>query len=230
VALDLDWLDAWWADWLGASVGDLLSGGLVVTEHLDHVGVLELTRGHAAVVYGPARWLARVPLSTPEPLATALTAVTVGLFGDVRRVLGPAWYAYASADSLLPAPGHFVRRLGPEDSAAVEELRRRVSVAEWEESGLGGGVDVGWLEEGRLLAAASVGEWRGMPSVGVLTDPACRGRGLGRAAVAHAAQEALRSAPLVQYRAWVSNAASIALARELDFQTYAHAAVVDVDG
>jgi hypothetical protein len=33
--LDLEWLDAWWADWLVTSPDQLRRGGTVVADHLD---------------------------------------------------------------------------------------------------------------------------------------------------------------------------------------------------
>jgi len=55
-----DWLDTWWADALSTSAEQLRSGGVVVTDRLDHVGVLQLCHGDGAVVY-----VALAPGSTP---------------------------------------------------------------------------------------------------------------------------------------------------------------------
>lgn len=91
-----------------------------------------------------------------------------------------------------------------------------------------GYADRAGLLDGILRAAANLGQWRSMPSLGVLTHPAYRGRGLGRQVVRAAAHRALIDAPHVQYRAWSTNAASIAVAERVGFAFYARAAVVDI--
>ena len=68
-----------------------------------------------------------------------------------------------------------------------------------------------------------------MPTLGVLTHPRHRGRGLARAVVAAAAQAGLGRRAVVQYRAWRANAASIAVARRTGFVHYCDGVVIDLD-
>ena len=67
-----------------------------------------------------------------------------------------------------------------------------------------------------------------MPTLGVLTHPAHRGRGLARAVVVAAAQAGLDRRAVVQYRAWRGNAASIAVARHTGFAYYCDGLVIDL--
>jgi len=122
-----------------------------------------------------------------------------------------------------------VRGLTAADDEAVAALCNKVGPDEWNEAGMSTGADFGHFQDQQLLAAANLGEWRGVPTLGVLTHPDWRGRGLGSAVVRLAARHALQRSDLIQYRARVSNAASIALAHGSGFLHYGTAVVVDVD-
>lgn len=70
-----------------------------------------------------------------------------------------------------------------------------------------------------IIAAGNMTEWRGVPAdVGILTDPLLRGRGLAGRLVATMVADALPSVGVVRYRALVSNAASLTVARRLGFE------------
>jgi predicted GNAT family acetyltransferase len=96
------------------------------------------------------------------------------------------------------------------------------------EAGMDDGPLYGYWLDGRLVSGANLGSWRGMPTIGVLTHPAHRGRGFGHAVVAAAARDALKGAAHVQYRARTSNPASIALAHAAGFVHYCDALVLDL--
>ena len=219
------WLDTWWADALSTSAEQLRSGGVVVTDRLDHVGVLQLCHGDGAVVYGPRAWLDSAGLlDEDEPFALlhdALCAVREGLTSHVTQVLGPAWYGYVSRLSLLDRDDGLVRGLTAADDEAVAALCNKVGPDEWNEAGMSTGADFGHFQDQQLLAAANLGEWRGVPTLGVLTHPDWRGRGLGSTVVRLAARHALQRSDLIQYRARVSNAASIVLPMGLASSTTA---------
>lgn len=68
------------------------------------------------------------------------------------------------------------------------------------------------------LACGAYQEWEGLLAhLGVLVDPELRRRGLGATAAAIVSHEALASGLTLQWRAEVSNAGSLALARRLGF-------------
>jgi hypothetical protein len=142
-----DWLDTWWADALSTSAEQLRSGGVVVTDRLDHVGVLQLCHGDGAVVYGPRAWLDSAGLlDEDEPFALlhdALCAVREGLTSHVTQVLGPAWYGYVSRLSLLDRDDGLVRGLTAADDEAVAALCNKVGPDEWNEAGMSTGADFG---------------------------------------------------------------------------------------
>lgn len=131
--------------------------------------------------------------------------------------------------SLLDRDDGVVRELTASDAEAAAALCIKVGPEEWNEAGMSTGVDFGHFQDQLLVAAANLGEWGGVPSLGVLTHPDWRGRGLGRAVVRRATVHALQRSDLIQYRARVSNAASVALASRAGFFHYGTAVVVDVD-
>jgi RimJ/RimL family protein N-acetyltransferase len=70
--------------------------------------------------------------------------------------------------------------------------------------------------------------WHGMPTIGVLTDPRARGRGLASLVVTAAAREGLSRRPVLQYRAWRRNTASIAVAVRCGFTHYCDGLIIDL--
>ena len=229
--IDRWWLDQWWAAHFACTPEELRAGGVVVTDHLDHVGAFQPEHGRDALVHGPARWLEAAGFMGTERCRTvdeALARWQRGLGLTVTRVLGPARYGYASARTLREFDTSAVRPLLDKDAAQVEVLRLATPPAEWDESGMDPRPDVGYFMNGQLMAAASLGTWRGMPSVRVLTRPQHRGQGLSGAVVCAAIQRALQESTLVQYRAWVANQASLHVAERVGVVPYGVGVVVDV--
>src|SRR5215469_10976491 len=115
-ALVQDWraeVDGWWADVLHVPAAAVRAGGVFALDHVDHVGVVAVDGAAAPVAYGPTRVLPAVQatarvgrgdLVDGADLAAALAPL-------VSRVLGPAWYGYATAQTLGPPAGEAVRPL-----------------------------------------------------------------------------------------------------------------------
>jgi GNAT superfamily N-acetyltransferase len=228
-----DWraqVDRWWADVLSMPVAAMRAGGVFASSHFDHVGVIAVQGGSTAVVYGPPQMLpalnaaARACDGNPLESDVFLNA----LAPRVRRLLGPAWYGYATAQSLRPSAGHGVRPLSEPDLPLLAALHGRTPAAEREDSGTTGLPAFGYVDQGDLQAVACLGMWHGMPTIGVLTDPKARGRGLAGMVVTEAVREGLNRRAVVQYRAWRRNTASIAVALRCGFTHYCDSLVVDL--
>jgi GNAT superfamily N-acetyltransferase len=238
-----DWqseVGAWWAERLGLPPAALRSGGIYVVPGSDHVGVMALTGAARSLGYGPARALpalrvisdssgllrAADDLRSAGPLAARVSAAL-----GVRpgAVIGPAWYGYSTAASLIPDPSPAVRALSPADLPLLARLHEQTPPPERDESGTTGLPAFGYFDQDALLAVACLGVWHEMPTLGVLTHPRHRGRGLARAVVAAAAQGGLSRRAVVQYRAWRANAASIAVARRVGFAHYCDGLIIDLD-
>jgi RimJ/RimL family protein N-acetyltransferase len=143
--------------------------------------------------------------------------------GRVGRVIGPAPIHYGSATSLDLREAERAVVLTP-DAATVQELRDACGDA-WNDGGseLKEGVPLfAAFDDGRQLAAlAGYRVWNeAIAHISIITRPACRGRGFGRAAVARAAQHALGAGLVPQYRTLRSNAPSIVVAKRLGFVEY----------
>jgi GNAT superfamily N-acetyltransferase len=242
----MDWqseVGAWWAVRLGLPPAALRSGGTYVVPGADHVGVLAVAGAARPLGYGPARALPvlrRVISGSPGLLpdgdlqrAGSLTAVAARVSAALGvlpgAVIGPAWYGYSTAVSLIPQPSPAVRALSPADLPLLARLHEQTPPAERDESGTTGLPAFGYFGQDGLLAVACLGVWHEMPTLGVLTHSRHRGRGLARAVVAATAQAGLSRRAVVQYRAWRANAASIAVARRTGFAHYCDGLIIDLD-
>jgi hypothetical protein len=198
--------------------------------HVNHVGVVAVDGAAAPIVYGPAQVLpalhAAVRAGSGDPAEGQ--HLTAALAPRATRVLGPAWYGYATAQTLGPPPGRAVRSLRERDLPLLAGLREQTLPAEREESGTTGLPAFGCLDDGELQAVACLGIWHGMPTIGVLTHPRARGRGLAGMVVTAAAWEGLNRRAVVQYRAWQRNTASAAVAVRCGFTHYCDGLVIDL--
>jgi hypothetical protein len=223
-----DEVDQWWADVLHVPAAAVRTGGVFALDHVDHVGVVAVEGAESPIVYGPTavlpvlRRAARAGHADPADghrLAAALGP-------RASRVLGPAWYGYATAQTLAQPGGQGVRQLHEPNLPLLAGLHERTPPAEREESGTTGLPAFGYVINGELQAVACLGRWHGMPTIGVLTDPRARGRGLAGLVVSAAARDGLNSRAVVQYRASRRNTASIAVAVRCGFTYYCDGLVI----
>lgn len=230
-----DWRDEavqWWAEVLGVPVTAFRAGGVFPASRFDHVGVLTVPGVAAPVVYGPVGNLPVLrSLYELADGAGALDARRLAALPGLRpgRVLGPAWYGYATASSPPAESSLAVRPLAAADLGLLARLHAETPPAEVAESGTDALPAFGYLDAGVLLAVACLGTWRAMPTIGVLTHPQARRRGLAQAVVAAAAREGLRRRPVVQYRAWRANTASLAVAERAGFTHFCDGLIIDLD-
>lgn len=169
------------------------TGGVCPGSRFDHVGIVAVAGAAAPVVYGPADTGPHLHAMLDQADSTgALEADHLAeLLGPrASRVLGPAWYGYATAGSLRAPHSTAVRPLAAADLPLLARLHEQTPPAQREESGTTGLPAFGYLEDGALLAVACLGTWQQMPTIGVLTHPRARRRGLAHAVVAAAAREA----------------------------------------
>ena len=225
-------VDEYWADFFGCTPGQLRSERPMVVPHAaqlaDYWGIYLQSFGGAPV--------ASLPHALHERCAGVIaSAASPGLDADERwnrlpgltltAVIGPAWVGYADAETLRAAPGlDQVRPLAAADEPQIDALRDACSAEEWAQAGspeekleLAGAFD-----GGGLVALAGYEVWGDrIAHLYVVTHPARRGRGHGRAAVHHAATQAMARGLVPQYRTLVSNEPSRAVAAALGFEPYA---------
>ncbi len=214
-----------WASRLGLPSGTLFSEQHCIVPHGEHLrnydGVFVLSRNDAAIVSIPddcphdiRKLLSEQPLSTANLISRLRSC-------DVTAV-GPALLSYLAKPLTLKNP--VGRLLTHHDTGAVGNLCRACAGSEWEHGGSrverspSFGVFVG--DELVSLAGYEVLGGR-IAHIAVITRPAFRSRGFGRAAVSEIARLAHAKDLIPQYQTLGSNAAAIQVARSLGFEHYA---------
>jgi GNAT superfamily N-acetyltransferase len=143
------------------------------------------------------------------------------LGSHVERIVGPAFLGYLDTVSSSPVdPG--VRLLPLGDAGALEDLRRGVSLQDWEYSGLAPAQPtVVCFDAGRAVSAAGYEVWaHRIAHIGVVTRLEARANGYGRKCVHAIAEYAIAQGLIAQYRTLYDNAGAMALARQLGFSEY----------
>jgi len=115
------------------------------------------------------------------------------------------------------------------DQAALQQLADACEVDAWEHAGIAFDEPhvFGCFVDDHVVAAARYRPaWEQTAPIGVVTHPAYRGRGYGRAVVSAATAQGLEAGFIVLYQTLLANAPSVALATGLGYQPYAtHLAV-----
>jgi GNAT superfamily N-acetyltransferase len=222
---------AFWAAHLGCSRAQLTQPGTTVVANgpdlADYRGATVVAHPPACVVAVPPDWYepAVAGLGHRPPPAVFDEAVLRRVFGDaVRRVVGPAWLGYADAVDFRPAPTMGARLLSDQDLAALRGLAAACGPTEWEHAGIDPACPPLYgCHAGEVLAAAGTLQRWGtrLLHVGIVTHPAQRGRGYGKAVVSAMTADGLASGGVVQYRTLQANLPSVGIARALGFQRFA---------
>jgi RimJ/RimL family protein N-acetyltransferase len=220
---------AHWRAQLGCDV-DALPRGVTVIAHaaalVAYSGVYAVMREGRCAVSAPA-WIVDGAHDALAGRAAAdvfdARAIAVP-FGDaVERVIGPAWIGYADAADVRARDRRDARLLIPDDDAALRTLAAAAGETAWEHSGIDfDRAPIFGLFVNRVLAAACSYERRGehVLHVGVVTHPAHRGRGYGRAVASAATAHGLAAGGIMQWQTLVANAPSLAIGRSLGYREY----------
>ena len=220
-----------WAAELGASVGTLRSAGTTVVRHgpgfAGRRAAFALTTGSACVVTVPDDWYPAAAAALDHlGAAEAFDAARLaGLFGPaVQQVVGPAWQGHTDAGGFVPADVRGTRPLSGEDRAALDALAAACPPGEWDDSSIDPERPplFGRFVGGSLVAAGTLAPWRErLWNVGIITHPAQRGRGHGRAVVSAMTRYGLDQGWLLHYQTLLANVPSVAVARSLGYQQHA---------
>lgn len=217
--------DRYWADHLGCLPTELFSAPFRVITHGEEL------RGYRGVqlLFREGMATASVPPDRESELRSRLAGLENGfcpaafaaaLSPVAALVLGPAYLGYTRE---IRGDDSTARALSFDDAPAVESLRQACGEEAWDHGG--SSLDVpcsGVFVSGQLTALAGYETWGGtIAHLCIVTRPDFRGRGFGRAAVAHLARRALAAGLLPQYRTLDANTPSIRIAEALGFQRYA---------
>lgn len=226
---------AYWAAFLGCTSEQLEASGTWVVPHgglAGYSGAYLLRRGMSCVVSVPAPLLATVAAQLAGlPAESSFDIARLRLlFGDaIDRFVGPAWQGFLRAADFRPAVRPNVRQLAATDDPALRRLAEGCDEQEWEQVGIGRAEQmVIGAFAGETLVAAGMGEPLGatLLHVGIITHPAYRGQGYGRAVVSAISAYGLDDGLVPRYQALMANQPSIAIARALGFCQYAETLAV----
>lgn len=228
-------IDRYWAAFFGLDAREFLKPGARVVPHAglgDYHGAWIFQRGPTVLISVPPALVATTErrAATLQIEAAPSEDAARALFGEaVERVIGPAFQGTLSPEAFRPSPSPHVRRLTPEDRPAIEQFHAACDPVEWDHSNLTPDRPEAFgYFEGALLVAASHNVLRAPDATdhGVLTHPAFRGRGCGKAVVSASIQYALEQNRLILYQTLIANAPAVGIALALGLREYArHVAV-----
>jgi GNAT superfamily N-acetyltransferase len=233
-------LDEDWAANFGCSSADLHRPGVTLLRNggdfASYAGAYLLRWGEACMFTVPAPFVDKVAerISGLAPNVIFDRSFLAALFGDaVDRIIGPAFRSVADGTDFQPVVPRGTRLLGPDDDAALHRLAEAAGEEAWEHSGIHvdrppnfGCYMRGDLTSAGMLLAAS----KRLRNVGILTHPAYRGQGYGRAVVSFMTAYALERGGIGHYQTLLANTPSVAIARSLGYQQYATALAVRLKG
>jgi GNAT superfamily N-acetyltransferase len=228
-------IDTTWAAFFGLSTPAFLRPGIQVVAHhelADYQGVW-LFRHHASLCLSVPPGLVGCVQDAVREWTVARLFSEAGiraLLGPrIDRIIGPAYQGYVEPTQFRPASEPGVRVLSRSDRKILQQLADASGSEAWEHAGIA--LDepntFGRFVDDHLVAAAWYRPgWGETAHIGVVTDPAYRGRGHGRAVVSAATARGLAAGFIVLYQTLVANTPSVALAAGLGYQLYAtHLAV-----
>ncbi len=232
-------LDAHWAESFGCSEADLHRPSVTL---LRNAGEFADYRGAYLL-----RWGETCMFTVPDPFYAATGQAIAGKgiaevfdhaflaahFGDaVERIIGPTFRGCCDASDFRPADPRGTRMLMRADDPALLRLREAAGEEAWAHSSLvlerppifGCFVDGKLAAAGTLIAAGSR-----LRNVGILTHPAYRRHGYGRAVVSCMTAHALAEGGIGHYQTLMANTGSCAIALSLGYVQYATAYAVRLD-
>lgn len=235
-ATSLHAITAFWATHLGCLPTQISQAGTTVVRNgpdlADYRGATVVYRPPACVVAVPDDWYEPIALRLARrPAATVLDpALLRQVFGaEVDRIVGPAWLGYTDTSDFRPAPTLGTRRLTGQDLPALGRLAGACEPTAWDHSGIDPGRPpiYGCYAGPTLVAAGTLEPWgERLLHVGIVTHPAHRGRGYGKAVVSAMTGDGLAAGGVVQYRTLEANLPSVAIAHALGFQRFARTLAV----
>jgi GNAT superfamily N-acetyltransferase len=219
-------IEKYWTKEFGGSTDTLLKSGSKVFVRSDNSAAFVFRYYECCIWHVPQRFAGSLQRSiqTHDGVDQVFTTGFIAaVFGSAaERILGPCPIAYCDDTSLRPAESlPPCRSLTKADKPAVERLAIDCGPEAWSH----GGVELdaeravfGCFADGRLVSAASYEVWgNAIAHVGVVTAPAFRGRGFGKAAATCATADALGQSLVPQWRTLESNVASVRLSQAMGF-------------
>ncbi len=225
-----DKLDMHWAAGLGCRVTDLSQDRTVVVRHgaelSNYAGLFALKRNASSILSVPSAnyeiALARCKGHPPHAVFDVSFLQKIAP-PQWNVVIGPAWLGSADLTTFRVADSRGARMLTHGDSTALRGLEAACDPVDWKHSAIDPDHDLLFgCFRGPLLvgAGACLREGAGMLGIGILTHPAFRGQGYGRAVVSAMTAYGLTHQYVMRYRTLQANIPSVRCARALGYQDY----------
>jgi GNAT superfamily N-acetyltransferase len=197
----------------------------------DYRGVYVWQMEQAIVISTPAAVESQTRAAVAGHSAVTLldAAFWRGALGErVERVVGPSYQGFVDAGAFRRTPTRGARPLTPADGPALERFIAACPPGDWDDSAISRGDPLifGLELAGSLIALASAPEDGALRSVGVVTLPAARGMGAGRAVVGALTADAVAGGAILRYQTLRGNHASVAIARALGYEDVATALAI----
>jgi RimJ/RimL family protein N-acetyltransferase len=148
------------------------------------------------------------------------------LWGEIEIEIMPLYAMDPAAfRPFSVSPPYTLRQLTTDDQPAFDAFLAQCSEEDKDEGdiSLEYMITFGVFDGARIVAGASVYVWRGFIDIGILTDPAYRKKGFGKALVSACTEYYLAGDKVVGYRHDVNNIGSRGIAEGLNFSYYADA-------
>jgi len=228
-------IDYYWADSFGLSIEDYLEPGVRVVRERDtrpkrYVRVLARAESCIISTYSEleAELCRRAAGLTPADCHSDATVAEL-FSGLCEEPPDPGYHAFLDGDGFRPFRLPCVRRLAFGDREALNRFLHECPIEDVSASSLGPlrQFVYGYVEGDRVLAAAFFTLWTPYAvSIGPLTHPEHKRRGLGKAVASAAIEAALHCGFLVLWQAGLDNVASVSTAKALGFREYGRGYVV----
>lgn len=229
-------LDADWAENFGCSVADLHRPGLTLLRNAgdfaEYRGAYLLRWGEACVFTVPDPFYAETEHAIAGRTIDDIfdQAFLAAHFGaSAERIIGPTFRSCCDGGDFQPVETRGTRLLAREDVPALLRLRDAAGEEAWEHSSIVADrpPNFGCFVEGELVTAGTlVAASDRLRNVGILTHPAHRRQGYGRAVVSFMTARALAEGGIGHYQTLMANSGSKAIALSLGYVQYATAFAV----
>lgn len=227
----LDSVLGFWAQELGVNVPELMApaDGVTLTASSALPGIFLLRRGHDLRIGAAVQKLKAIhDVILGHTFRTLFSAAFWKKHPALSgQVIGPAMLFYLDAApaswKAAPPRGMTVRGLSAIDAKPFADFIELLTPMEREHSGLELGPRPMWgaFRGKELLAVAGYDCWPGrIAHLGVAVHPEHRQKKFGQLVVQAASRGAMTRRRIVQYRTLAENAASVALAKSLDFAQF----------
>lgn len=225
--MDTQPIDAFWSDtFFGCPPGAYAGPANAVCAHrhlAGYAGFFILRIHEKYVLSVPPPWLPQARKIAENPELDLFSQAVWADHLPEFRYIGPAWVGYADAPP--PAPPEDIALLPPgQAEEALHALARACGPEAWGHSGIDGASEAiaAKYDGERLVSAAGYHLWgKTIAHIGIVTDPAYRGRGYARQVLARITADILQKGLIPQYRTLCANGPAIRAAKACGFAEYA---------